>query len=114
MTTASDRPARRTRYPEWLVGGPWNGDDKVTRLGPGDSSRGVVAQVAVDLHAPPGPGELYEHRGPKIARIVYERKPFAIGETVLTVWVAKGVGDLEAATLLAEILLAPHRIPAAG
>lgn len=38
----------------------------------------------------------------------YTRRQFPIGRTTLTIWVADDMPEIEAATALAEIILAPH------
>lgn len=86
-----------TRVPEWFIGGPWHGRDKLTH----PSVRNV-----------PGFVISYDPAEPESQDRLYEAKRFAIGETVLTIWVYEDLDELTAATRLAEVLLAPHKVPA--
>jgi hypothetical protein len=82
----------RTRNPEWFIGGPLHGQDKLAHPALG--------------------GVNYTHlsTGPDSPDTHYAMRRFAIGRTMLTLWVYNDVDEPEAGALLAEIMLAPHQV----
>lgn len=86
------------KYPEWFIGGPLHGEDRAQRP---------------DLHRVGDAVRIEDWTCPEPDRHVYVSRRFAIGETTLTIWVLAGLGEMEAATLLAGILLKPHERQAA-
>ena len=86
--------------PEWFIGGPLHGDNKLTTCPDNGSHEVRTVQ--------------YNHGGqlddsPVHTEYSYRRTRFALGRTTLTLWVLYGMEHLDVGDRLAEILLAPHR-----
>lgn len=108
--------AQATRLPEWFIGGPWHGRDRVTDY-PGPDINGVIrvrwaapADAASYATTPqptmPVPSE------PKECR--YERRQVILIYTLVVVWVEASwpsLSERDICRALMEILLAPHRVP---
>lgn len=102
------------RYPEWFVGGPWHGKDKL-REAPNINDRIRVATVRpfdISEFINPSPTTEFHHDEytyvPRHARI--------FGET-LTVWISEHDAgllasghDTEVSRLLGQLIMSPHRV----
>lgn len=96
-----------TRLPEWFIGGPWHGRDKLA-----DRPQQEFSDALIGHHLPVGAWAALDDPAsvPQPVRFEYRRKTFAIGSTALTLWVAADLPESDASDKFAEILLAPHRI----
>lgn len=112
MTSTADATA--TRIPEWFIGGPWHGRDRITDCPTPDVGGRIIAQQVptAKLHEAPMTDEDLYPSEPERFHYVCRRLRF--GSTMLTVWVDETMPDLTAQDHLAAILLAPHRVPVAS
>ncbi len=90
------------RLPEWFIGGPLHGEDKLTRF-PRVTTHEIRYPHFEDFDA----ADPFNERA-TVTEYCYGRTKFAIGRTELTIWVLYGMDRLDAGDRLAEILLAPH------
>ena len=95
-----------TRLPEWFIGGPWHGMDKlahpVTRNMAPDNWYVLTYDLSAILEEDPTSSA---RRG-----TTYNKQTYMIGEAAFTIWIANNLDLRAATTMLAEILLAPHWI----
>jgi hypothetical protein len=96
-----------TRLPEWFIGGPMHGTDKVAKFGNDTAAVFYVMQPAEPVAFEPVAFDRQVED-----RIAYVRQRTGFGSApLLTIWVADGVDQQEISILFAELLLAPHAIP---
>lgn len=88
----------KQRLPEWFVGGPYHGEDKIAKFGPRET-RVVLA---------PSSGNWWEEDRPEVFK--YERRRFYFGPDSATIVVWVWDGEIRPWKLLSQILLAPHMI----
>lgn len=93
--------------PEWFIAGPLHGKDRLTEF-PGRMQLAYRVLEPKTVHATDHPGFLdYDPQ-----EWVYTRQRFTIGARIIIMWVDLSRTSREyAATLLADVLLAPHETP---
>lgn len=91
-----------TRVPEWFIGGPLHGKDRLT-----ECPYARTAEIRYPHFEHFDAADPFNERA-TVTEYTYRRTTFAIGRTELTIWVLYGMDRGDAADRLAEILLAPH------
>lgn len=86
---------QRTRAPEWFIGGPLHGEDKLVHF----------PRVEHVVEFPE-----FSSDGDTVTKCQYAARRYAIGRTMLTLWVLAELDGLDAGSLFADILLAPHMV----
>lgn len=104
-----------SRLPEWFVGGPWHGRDKLAgrlrEVSYGWVIARWIAPEDVKAHLTSFDPDV-ESTLPAPRECRYEVKKFAMFGTVLRLWVDSSLSEQDMGVLLVELLLAPHRVPA--
>jgi hypothetical protein len=111
-----------SRLPEWFIGGPLHGKDKLTMY-PNEPGPIHIVRPVVQRN----PAEILFYDAPvtsatlEVERITYYPKTFMIFDMMLVCWVPESsafgpfdLPDSETSTLLRELILAPHDREPAG
>lgn len=101
-----------SRFPEWFVGGPWHGKDKLEACPNLQGSVMVAVPEPLDYN-PRMITMIPTMEDMRINRVVYVPKRFSFFGEILTAWVMDDhdfISDHETGRLLGELIMAPHKI----
>lgn len=91
-----------TKYPEWFIGGPLHGEDKLVRF---PDAYGMVLWIEY-AHSWTHDHEFIISK----LKWQYQRRTFCMGSVVIRIWVDEYLSELEATTLLGELIMKPHEV----